>query len=399
MIHDDVLATGGTVEAIAGLVEQLGGHVVGVNFVIELSFLNGRERLARHDLFSLIEYYDALARRCQRSSQLSCVSAETIARRTSRPSFARPRRCTRSGSSPRVSSTVVALPRQRSLLADDVLGACVGALAEAHLPAVDRRCGVPAEHDGVARRVRRTSMLPVIVGCARNAAGRGRAGAGRPPAAEWEGRRTRAGALDGQDPFQLLGAERLQPPPALRIRGGERLLVQDPAPQRCRRGPSSRSRSEILVIGRLHAHSIAETRGLCLPSEMPITTLHMYDALTSRYTFACPLLGREPRCAVGLPQHRAARGDRASRRLPRPLRLHLRRRARRPRPPRRARLGAARARGGDLPEPHDLAHRAGGERAEPGRGVADQGGGVAVDVLLLPGGPAAARCSRPSSSC
>ena len=56
MIHDDVLATGGTVEAIAGLVEQLGGQVVGVNFVIELSFLNGRERLAGHDLFSLITY-------------------------------------------------------------------------------------------------------------------------------------------------------------------------------------------------------------------------------------------------------------------------------------------------------------------------------------------------------
>ena len=46
VIHDDVLATGGTVEAIAGLVEQLGGKVVGVNFVIELSFLEGRKRLA-----------------------------------------------------------------------------------------------------------------------------------------------------------------------------------------------------------------------------------------------------------------------------------------------------------------------------------------------------------------
>jgi len=56
VIHDDVLATGGTVEAIAGLVEKLGGDVVGVNFVIELSFLNGRDRLARHDLFSLIAY-------------------------------------------------------------------------------------------------------------------------------------------------------------------------------------------------------------------------------------------------------------------------------------------------------------------------------------------------------
>ncbi|MGZ8717384.1 MAG: adenine phosphoribosyltransferase [Gaiellaceae bacterium] len=56
VIHDDVLATGGTVEAIAGIVEQLGGEVVGVNFVIELSFLHGRERLAGHDLFALITY-------------------------------------------------------------------------------------------------------------------------------------------------------------------------------------------------------------------------------------------------------------------------------------------------------------------------------------------------------
>ena len=51
-----MLATGGTVEAIGGLVEQLGGDVVGVNFVIELSFLNGRERLARYDVYSLIKY-------------------------------------------------------------------------------------------------------------------------------------------------------------------------------------------------------------------------------------------------------------------------------------------------------------------------------------------------------
>jgi adenine phosphoribosyltransferase len=56
VIHDDVLATGGTVEAIAGLVEQLGGHVVGINFVIELSFLEGRKRLAGYDMYSLIEY-------------------------------------------------------------------------------------------------------------------------------------------------------------------------------------------------------------------------------------------------------------------------------------------------------------------------------------------------------
>jgi adenine phosphoribosyltransferase len=56
VIHDDVLATGGTVEAIAGLVEQLGGTVVGVNFVIELSFLGGSERLTKYDRFSLITY-------------------------------------------------------------------------------------------------------------------------------------------------------------------------------------------------------------------------------------------------------------------------------------------------------------------------------------------------------
>jgi adenine phosphoribosyltransferase len=56
LIHDDVLATGGTVEAIAGLVEQLGGQVVGCAFIIELAFLGGRERLSQHDLFALIEY-------------------------------------------------------------------------------------------------------------------------------------------------------------------------------------------------------------------------------------------------------------------------------------------------------------------------------------------------------
>jgi adenine phosphoribosyltransferase len=56
VIHDDVLATGGTVEAIAGLVEELGGTVVGVNFVIELSFLGGRERLQRYDMHALITY-------------------------------------------------------------------------------------------------------------------------------------------------------------------------------------------------------------------------------------------------------------------------------------------------------------------------------------------------------
>jgi adenine phosphoribosyltransferase len=56
LIHDDVLATGGTVEAIGGLVEQLGGKVCGVCFIIELTFLGGRERLSQYDLHTLISY-------------------------------------------------------------------------------------------------------------------------------------------------------------------------------------------------------------------------------------------------------------------------------------------------------------------------------------------------------
>jgi len=56
VIHDDVLATGGTVEAICSLVERLGGVVVGACFIIELTFLGGRERLAGLDLHALITY-------------------------------------------------------------------------------------------------------------------------------------------------------------------------------------------------------------------------------------------------------------------------------------------------------------------------------------------------------
>jgi adenine phosphoribosyltransferase len=56
VIHDDVLATGGTVEAIAGLVNQLGGEVVGICFISELTFLEGRKRLADYDLHALITY-------------------------------------------------------------------------------------------------------------------------------------------------------------------------------------------------------------------------------------------------------------------------------------------------------------------------------------------------------
>jgi adenine phosphoribosyltransferase len=56
VIHDDVLATGGTVEAICGLVKQLGAEVVGACFIIELTFLGARERLAGVDVHSLIDY-------------------------------------------------------------------------------------------------------------------------------------------------------------------------------------------------------------------------------------------------------------------------------------------------------------------------------------------------------
>ena len=56
LIHDDVLATGGTAKATVELVEQLGGEVVGLPFIIELAFLNGREKLAGYDVFSLIQY-------------------------------------------------------------------------------------------------------------------------------------------------------------------------------------------------------------------------------------------------------------------------------------------------------------------------------------------------------
>jgi len=56
LVHDDLLATGGTAGALCGLVEQAGGVVAGCAFVIELAFLGGRERLARYDLHSLVTY-------------------------------------------------------------------------------------------------------------------------------------------------------------------------------------------------------------------------------------------------------------------------------------------------------------------------------------------------------
>ncbi|MDD6770207.1 adenine phosphoribosyltransferase [Inconstantimicrobium porci] len=55
-IVDDLLATGGTIEAVAKLVEQAGGEVVSMDFAIELTDLNGREKLSKYDVMSLVQY-------------------------------------------------------------------------------------------------------------------------------------------------------------------------------------------------------------------------------------------------------------------------------------------------------------------------------------------------------
>ena len=56
LIVDDLLATGGTVQAAMELVEKLQGHIAGIAFLVELTFLKGRERLEDHDVFALIKY-------------------------------------------------------------------------------------------------------------------------------------------------------------------------------------------------------------------------------------------------------------------------------------------------------------------------------------------------------
>ena len=56
VIVDDLIATGGTTEAIIKLIERLGGEVVKVVFLIELEGLNGREKLAGYDVDSVIKY-------------------------------------------------------------------------------------------------------------------------------------------------------------------------------------------------------------------------------------------------------------------------------------------------------------------------------------------------------
>ncbi|SRR5579883_1937048 len=56
LIVDDVLATGGTAQAVTKLVEKLGGKVAGLGFVIELDFLKGRARLPGYDVRSMMQY-------------------------------------------------------------------------------------------------------------------------------------------------------------------------------------------------------------------------------------------------------------------------------------------------------------------------------------------------------
>ena len=55
-IIDDLLATGGTVEAATKLIESLGGEIASIQFLIELEFLNGRDKLKGYDVESIIKY-------------------------------------------------------------------------------------------------------------------------------------------------------------------------------------------------------------------------------------------------------------------------------------------------------------------------------------------------------
>ena len=56
LICDDVLATGGTLSASVDLIEQLEGHIVSIAILVELTELNGREKIPNYDIFSLIKY-------------------------------------------------------------------------------------------------------------------------------------------------------------------------------------------------------------------------------------------------------------------------------------------------------------------------------------------------------
>ena len=56
LIVDDLIATGGTAAAVADMVEEMGGSVVGLAFLVELDFLKGRDKLSKHEIVSILRY-------------------------------------------------------------------------------------------------------------------------------------------------------------------------------------------------------------------------------------------------------------------------------------------------------------------------------------------------------
>lgn len=56
LVHDDVLATGGTAKAVCQLVEKLGGEIVQCNFIMQLDFLNGKQKLSKYKVASVLNY-------------------------------------------------------------------------------------------------------------------------------------------------------------------------------------------------------------------------------------------------------------------------------------------------------------------------------------------------------
>ena len=56
LLHDDLLATGGTIGAACSLIEKLSGNIVSLSFIIELSFLQPRLKLSKYNIFSLVQY-------------------------------------------------------------------------------------------------------------------------------------------------------------------------------------------------------------------------------------------------------------------------------------------------------------------------------------------------------
>ena len=56
LVVDDLIATGGTAKAVAGIVEKMGGIVVGLAFLVELEFLHGRDKLTKYEVKSILKY-------------------------------------------------------------------------------------------------------------------------------------------------------------------------------------------------------------------------------------------------------------------------------------------------------------------------------------------------------